>query len=136
MLATWGWSEPEFSPEGYRPFIDQAARHAGYNLLTTTLRIPQKELTDDDVHAHIQRGAAYARKRGLALVVDLDVRLGGGGLSAYLSRRTARNAAAARCRSGRGRGSDHRGRRGHAERPLHLCATPYVPLAGRLAIAC
>ena len=75
VLASWFWTEPEFTPQGYRAFIDQAAEHAAYNLLTTSLRIPKKELTDDDVHAQIQAAAVYARQRGMALVMDLDVRL-------------------------------------------------------------
>jgi hypothetical protein len=132
VLATWGWSEPEFAPEGYRPFIDQAARHAGYNLLTTTLRIPQKELTDDDVHAHIQRGATYARTRGLALVVDLDVRLARAAfqhaypdeLQEMLRLRVADLAAAEETAIAVAvdTPSDH----------YTFRATPYVPLAGRL----
>jgi hypothetical protein len=75
VLATWGWSEPEFKPRGYQPFIDQAAKHAAYNLLTTTLRIPKKELTDEEVHEHIKAAAVYARQRGMGIVMDLDVRL-------------------------------------------------------------
>ncbi|NMC20145.1 MAG: hypothetical protein GYA33_06955, partial [Thermogutta sp.] len=51
VLGMWAWSEPEFAPQGYRAFLDLAAEHAAYNLITTTLRIPKKELTDDDVHA-------------------------------------------------------------------------------------
>jgi len=74
-LGCWFWQEPEFEPEGYKAFIDQISVHSPYNLLTTSLRIPEKEVTDDDVHDQIKAAAHYARKRGVSMVMDLDVRL-------------------------------------------------------------
>lgn len=75
VMVTWGWWENEFEPDGYKPFIDAHAEHSGVNYLTTTLRVPLKEVTDADVHEQIERAAAYARQRGMAIVMDLDVRL-------------------------------------------------------------
>ena len=74
-LGCWFWQEPEFQPEGYKTFINMARRHSPYNFLTASLRIPEKELTDDDVHAQIKAAAIYAREQGVPLVMDLDVRL-------------------------------------------------------------
>ena len=75
VLGCWFWQEPEFAPDGFRDFIDLVSVHAPYNLLTTSLRIPEKEVTDDDVVAQIDAAARYAEERGVPLVMDLDVRL-------------------------------------------------------------
>lgn len=132
VLGMWGWSEPEFAPQGYRAFLDLAAKHAAYNLITTTLRIPKKELTDDDVHAQIKEAAAYARRRGMALVMDLDVRLARAAfqkahpdeLQEMLRLRVAdlKEAAETTITVTPETPSDH----------YTFRATPYVPLAGRL----
>ncbi|NIA02427.1 MAG: hypothetical protein GWP15_03515, partial [Nitrospirae bacterium] len=52
-LGCWFWQVPEFQPGGYKAFIDLVQRHSPYNFLTASLRIPEKELTDADVHAQI-----------------------------------------------------------------------------------
>lgn len=75
VLGCWFWHDDEFAPEGYRPFLDQVGRHAAYNLLTTSIRAPEQEVTDPRVHDQIGRAAAYARRFGIGLVMDLDVRL-------------------------------------------------------------
>ncbi len=75
VLGCWFWQEREFEPEGYRHFIDLISEHAPYNLLTTSLRVPLKEVTDTDVHAQIKAVAVYARDKGVPMVMDLDVRL-------------------------------------------------------------
>ena len=74
-LGCWFWQVPEFQPGGYKAFIDLVQRHSPYNFLTASLRIPEKELTDADVHAQIEAAAIYAREQGVPLVMDLDVRL-------------------------------------------------------------
>jgi hypothetical protein len=74
-LGCWFWSEAEFKPEGYRPFLDLVGQHAAFNLLTTSLRVPQREVTETAVRDQIGLAAAYAQRHGLRLVMDLDVRL-------------------------------------------------------------
>ncbi len=74
-LGCWFWQKPEFEPEGYRAFIDKVSLHSPYNLLTTSLRIADKELRDADVHDQIKAAAIYARQKGVPIVMDLDVRL-------------------------------------------------------------
>ena len=75
VIGCWFWSEPTFAPDGYRPFLDMVSRHATYNLLTTSLRVPKRELTDPAVHDQIKAATAYARSLGIGIVMDLDVRL-------------------------------------------------------------
>jgi len=74
-LGCWFWSEAEFKPEGYRPFLDLVGRHAAFNRLTTSLRVARHEVTDPAVHDQIARAAGYARQYEVKLVMDLDVRL-------------------------------------------------------------
>jgi len=75
VIGCWFWHEREFEPEGYRAYLDLVHRHATYNWLTTSLRVPEKEVTDAAVKAQIRRAAEYARQRGIGMVMDLDVRL-------------------------------------------------------------
>ncbi|MFH1742245.1 MAG: hypothetical protein ABIH23_24840, partial [bacterium] len=75
VLGCWFWTGPEFEPGGYREYIDLVSAHSPYNLLTTSLRVPLKEVTDDDVHDQIKAAAQYAREHGISVVMDLDVRL-------------------------------------------------------------
>jgi len=75
VLGCWFWTETEFQPGGYRDFLDKVAAHSSYDLLTTSIRAPLKEVTDDDVRAQIAEATAYARKLGLGVAMDLDVRL-------------------------------------------------------------
>ena len=73
-IGCWFWSEEEFQPDGYKRFLDLHAEHSGFSLLTTSIRYPV-EVTDPAVHDQIKLAAAYAREKGMAVVMDLDVRL-------------------------------------------------------------
>ena len=73
-IGCWFWTTRELAPEGYRDFIDKAEKHSGFGLLTTSIRA-DVEVTDPKVHDQIKLAANYARARGLAIVMDLDVRL-------------------------------------------------------------
>ena len=74
-LGCWFWLDAEFEPNGYQKFIDQFSLHSAYNYLTTSMRIHEKEVTDDDVYNQIKAAAIYAQDRGVPMVTDLDVRL-------------------------------------------------------------
>lgn len=75
VLGCWFWHEGEFMPEGYKSFIDTVSLHSPFNMLTTSIRAPGRQVTDTDVHDQIKAAARYARLKGLQLVMDLDVRL-------------------------------------------------------------
>ena len=74
-MAVWGWTLEEFQPGGYRGFLDMAAKHSPYNVITTTIRAPMKEVTDEDVCKQIKECTLYARSLGIRIAFDLDVRL-------------------------------------------------------------
>jgi hypothetical protein len=77
-IYAWFWLEPEFKPEGYRAFVDLIAEHSNFGLLTTSMRVPSREITAPDTHDQIKRGVLYAHSRGLRVAFDLDVRLARG----------------------------------------------------------
>jgi hypothetical protein len=73
-IGCWFWCEEEFRPEGYKRFLDLCAKHSAFRLLTTSIRHPV-EVTESKVHDQIKAAALYARQHGMAIVMDLDVRL-------------------------------------------------------------
>lgn len=75
VIAMWGWRESDFAPAGYRAHIDMFARHSGVNLLATTIRAPDRLVTDEAVRRQIQEAAEYASQFGIRIAMDLDVRL-------------------------------------------------------------
>lgn len=74
-LGCWFWTEAEFKPGGFKPFIDKVSLNSPYNYLTTSIRAPKIEVTDSAVHDQIKSAAKYARAKGVPIVMDLDVRL-------------------------------------------------------------
>jgi hypothetical protein len=74
-IGCWFPLDAEFAPGGYRAFLDTVSRHSAYNLLTTSLRVRDREITDAGTHAQIKEAVDYARQRGMGVVLDLDVRL-------------------------------------------------------------
>ena len=75
VMAVWGWTESDFAPGGYEPYIEMMARHSGVNVLTATIRAPGKFVTDEAVREQIRRAAQFASRFGIKIAMDLDVRL-------------------------------------------------------------
>ena len=57
-------------PEGYKDFLDAAALHSPYTLLTTTMRNRRRQMTDAYVHDWFKRAAAYAKERGMGVALE------------------------------------------------------------------
>jgi len=77
-IYAWFWLGPEFQGEGYRAFVDMVAEHSNFGLLTTSLRVPSREVAEPNTHDQIKRAVDYAHSRGLRVAFDLDVRLARG----------------------------------------------------------
>jgi hypothetical protein len=73
-IGCWFWQKEEFTGDGYKAFIDLHEQYSPFKLLTTSLRYPG-ELTDPKVYAQIKAASLYARQKGMAIVMDLDIRL-------------------------------------------------------------
>jgi hypothetical protein len=75
VIGAWFWTDRTLEPQGYKMFLDTAAAHSPYTLLSTSLRISKGEITDPLVQDQIGRAVAYAQTLGLKVAFDLDVRL-------------------------------------------------------------
>jgi hypothetical protein len=62
-------------PDGFKPFLDAAAVHSPYTLLTTSLRISKGELIDPPVREQLHKAIRYADTLGLKIALDVDLRL-------------------------------------------------------------
>ncbi|MEO9021829.1 MAG: hypothetical protein ABI237_19375 [Ginsengibacter sp.] len=72
-IGAWFWMKEDLEPGGYKNFIDLYEKYTPIGLLATSLRCPG-ELTDPVIHDQIKKASAYARKKSIGIVMDLDVR--------------------------------------------------------------
>jgi sugar/nucleoside kinase (ribokinase family) len=77
-IYAWFWTAPEFEPGGAEKYLDQVASRTNYGMLTTSLRLPGREITDPSVHDRVKQAVQYAHQRGLRVAFDLDPRLARG----------------------------------------------------------
>ncbi|MBN1343122.1 MAG: hypothetical protein JXQ73_10605 [Phycisphaerae bacterium] len=75
VVIAWFLTPQEFAPDGYKPILDIIANHSGANVLATSVRAPNCEVTDESVRGRIKEIAAYARRYGIRIAMDLDLRL-------------------------------------------------------------
>ena len=73
VIGAWFWSQEVLEPEGYKPFLDAAAAHSPYTLLSTACR--RLEVTEPAMHAQAARASRYAGERGLQIALEVDLRL-------------------------------------------------------------
>jgi hypothetical protein len=77
-ITEWLWSDSEFQPQGYEPFLNLVADHSPFNMvlvLTEHTSKTWRQITDVSVHDQIDQAVEYAHKHGLRIAFDLDVRL-------------------------------------------------------------
>lgn len=74
-IGAWFCSDDFLQPDGYKAYVDLFADHSPYDLLTTSFRVNQREVTEPEFHDQVKRAVAYANERGLDIALDLDVRL-------------------------------------------------------------
>ena len=73
-LANWFWFEKEFMTEGYKEYLDKVSKHSTFGLVSVSIRMHRRELTEDSVHTQLKLAANYALAHGIGLTADLDVR--------------------------------------------------------------
>ncbi len=74
VIGAWFPQESEMHSEGYRKFIDAATEHSHYNIITTSMRNPNRQMVDQEVHDWFKEAAIYAKKNGIGLVLEVDPR--------------------------------------------------------------
>lgn len=76
-VGCWFWNAHDNEPVNHAKILDSLSSHASFDLLTTSPRLPRSfgEITDEAWRVQTAAAAAYARQRGIGIVMDLDVRL-------------------------------------------------------------
>ena len=75
VIGAWFPQENEMKdPDGYRDFLDAAAEHSHYTILSTTMRNKGRQMVDPYVHDWFKRAAQYAKDRGMGIVLEMDPR--------------------------------------------------------------
>ena len=75
VIGAWFWGEDIFKPDGYKYFLDQASEHSCYDLLSTGIRVPGRDITDIDVHNQVKLAVEYAKEKGIKIALELDPRI-------------------------------------------------------------
>lgn len=73
-IGCWFWMDQELKPQGYKRFLDLQEKYTPIALLTTSLRVPG-QLKDPKIHDLLKDASEYALKKGMPMVLDLDLRL-------------------------------------------------------------
>lgn len=131
-IGAWFCGNDFLEPEGYKKYVDLFAEHSSYDLLTTSFRVSQHEVTGPGFHDLAKAAVAYARERGLRVALDLDVRLA---REAFRSQYPDEQQEMLRLRTVALTASDEVGLAIRSDTLTdHMTGntTPYVPLAGRL----
>ncbi|HRZ80836.1 MAG TPA: sialidase family protein [Candidatus Hydrogenedentes bacterium] len=74
-IGAWFCGDDFMEPEGYRKYVDLFAERSVYDLLTMSVRLKGREITEPAVRDQVAAAVAYARERGLKVALDLDARL-------------------------------------------------------------
>ncbi len=73
VIGAWFWSQETLAPDGFKPFLDAAAAHTPYTLLSAACR--RAEVVEPQVHEQAGRAVRYAASLGLKIAWEVDIRL-------------------------------------------------------------
>ena len=73
VIGAWFWSKDVLEPDGFKPFLDAAAKHSPYTLLSTACRCI--EVTEPAMHEQAAKAVRYANELGLKIALEVDIRL-------------------------------------------------------------
>ena len=78
VQITWYWEgdwvEENFKKDGYKAFIDMAAEHSPFDLITICVQVAGREVTTQAVHDQTKLAVEYALQRGISMTANLDLR--------------------------------------------------------------
>ena len=75
VIGAWFPQDRELQVEdGYREYLDAAIAHGTFNIVTTSIRAPNRSMLEPAVHDWFKRAATYAKERGIGIALELDVR--------------------------------------------------------------
>ena len=67
-LANWFWFEKEFMTEGYKEYLDKVSKHSTFGLVSVSIRMHRRELTEDSVHTQLKLAANWVSSVKLFLL--------------------------------------------------------------------
>ena len=73
VIGAWFWAQGDLEPDGFKPFLDAAASHSPYTLLTTACR--RIEVVEPQMHAQASQAVRYANSLGFKVALEVDIRL-------------------------------------------------------------
>jgi len=128
MMASRFMRETDSTSGSRESYPGEMARHSGVNILTTTIRAPDRFVTDEAVRKQIRQVNQFANQFGLKIAMELDVRLAREAFPVELQEMF-------RLREIALKASGEVALSIAAENPSDLYtgfATPYIPLGGKL----
>lgn len=73
VIGAWFWSQEVLEPDGFKKFLDGAAAHSPYTLLSTACR--RIEVTEPAMREQVEKALRYAGPLGLRIALEVDIRL-------------------------------------------------------------
>lgn len=73
VIGAWFWTQEVLEPDGFKPFLDAAAAHSPYTLLSTACR--RIEVTEPAMREQAAKAVRYANGLGLKVALEVDIRL-------------------------------------------------------------
>ena len=74
-IGLWCFTDQEFQPGGYRDSLDVFGPARQLQFVDHDDSASNQEVTDKAVHDQIQEAVVHARRLGMEIAIDLDVRL-------------------------------------------------------------
>ena len=73
VIGAWFWSQDDLEPEGYKTFLDEAAKYSPFSLLSTACR--RLEVVEPRMHDQAGEAVRYANSLGFKVALEVDLRL-------------------------------------------------------------
>lgn len=75
VVGAWFWHDATLQPAARKTFLDAAAAHTPYTVLTTSVRTAREEMTGQVIHDQVAQALCDAEAAVMKMALDLDVRL-------------------------------------------------------------
>lgn len=75
VIGAWFWTDQNMVAEAYKSFLDAAAAHSPYTLLSTAARISKGEIVEPQVFEQMHKAVSYAHTLGLRIALEVDLRV-------------------------------------------------------------
>lgn len=74
VMGVWIFNQHDLLENNYQTKIDKISANYPYDLIVLFLRFPNYEIPSDIVHNRVKDISIYAKKKGIGIAADLDIR--------------------------------------------------------------